>query len=87
MPRPRVFDEDKLKEDFLTSTCTLKELATRHNASYSLVSKYASSQNWQRQREEHRKAAARGSVEIVEPASSPQQHIDRSVALVFKFIN
>ena len=79
MPRPRVFDEDKLKEDFLTSTCTLKELATRHNASYSLVSKYASSQNWQRQREEHRKTTARNSLEIMEPACSPQQHVDRSV--------
>ena len=80
MARSRVFDEHQLKEDFLTSTCTLKELATRHNASYSLVSKYASSQNWKRQREEHRKAAARGSVEIVEPTCSPQQHVDRSVA-------
>ena len=79
MPRPRVFDEDKLKEDFLTSTCTLKELATRHNASYSLVSKHASSQNWTKQREEHRKATARDSVEMMEPACSPQQHIDRSV--------
>ena len=79
MPRPRVFDEDKLKEDFLTSTCTLKELATRHNASYSLVSKHASSQNWTKQREEHRKATARDSVEMMESACSPQQHIDRSV--------
>ena len=79
MPRPRVFDEHRLKEDFLTSTFTLKELATHHNASYSLVSKYASSQNWTKQREEHRKATARNSVEIIEPACSPQQHIDRSV--------
>ncbi len=79
MPRPRVFDEDRLKEDFLTSTCTLKELATRHNASYSLVSKYASSQNWTKQREEYRKATARESVEIMEPACSSLKHIDRSV--------
>ena len=79
MPRPRVFDEHRLKEDCLTSTCTLKELATRHNASYSLVSKYASSQNWTKQREEHRKANTRDSVKMMEQTSSPQQHIDRSV--------
>ena len=79
MPRSRVFDEHQLKEDFLTSTCTLKELATRHNASYSLVSKYASSLNRVKLREEHRMSSARDSVEIMEPACSPQQHIDRSV--------
>ena len=79
MARPRVFDAHRLKEDFLTSTCTLEELATCHKASYSLVSKYASSQNWRKQREEQRKATARESVEIMEPACSPQKHIDRSV--------
>ena len=87
MPGPRLFDECALREDFLSSSCTLKELASRHNASYNLVTKHASSQNWTKHREEHRKATARDSVEIVEPAGSPQQHIDRSVGLVTKFIN
>ena len=74
MPAPRLFDESALREDFLSSSCTLKELAIRHNASYSLVSKYASSQNWTKQREEHRKATARDSLEIMEPARTPLQN-------------
>ena len=79
MPRPRVFDESVLRKEFLSSSCTLKELASRHNASYSLVSKLASRQNWTKEREDYRKTSIKNSVAIVEPVSSPQLHIDRSV--------
>jgi len=79
MPRPRVFDESVLKEDFLSSSCTLKELASRHNASYSLVSKLASTQNWTKKREEYRKTIARTHIGVVQPEFVATQHIDRSI--------
>ena len=79
MSRPRLFDESALREDFLSSSCTLKELASRHNASYSLVSKLASRQNWTKEREDYRKTSIKNSLAIVEPVSSPQLHIDRSI--------
>ena len=79
MARPRVFNESVLRKDFLTSSCTLKELASRHNASYSLVSKLASTQNWVKKREEHRKATARANIEGVHSESVAMQHIDRSI--------
>ena len=65
MPRPRLFDESALREDFLSSSCTLKELASRHNASYSLVSKLASRQNWTKKREEYRKTAFRADIALL----------------------
>ena len=79
VPRPRVFDESVLKEDFLSSSCTLKELASRHNASYSLISKLASTQDWTKQREEYRKTIARSRIGVVQPKSVAKQHIDRSL--------
>ena len=79
MPRPRAFDESVLRKDFLSSSCTLQELASRHNASYSLVSKLASNQNWTKQREDYRKTPIQNILANVEPVSSPQLHIDRSV--------
>ena len=79
MSRPRVFDESILREDFLSSCCTLKELASRHNASYSLVSKLASSQNWTRKREEYRKNKARSNVTPPQSAFVGMKHIDRSI--------
>ena len=79
MPRPRIFDQSVLREDFLSSSCTLKELASRHNASYSLVSKLASTQNWTKKREEHRKTTARATIGGVQSESVATQHIDRSI--------
>ena len=79
MPRPRLFDESALREDFLSSSCTLKELASRHNASYSLVSKLASRQNWTKKREEYRKTAFRADIAFAHPESVATQHIDRSI--------
>ena len=79
MPRPRLFDESALREDFLSSSCTLKELASRHNASYSLVSKLASRQNWKKEREKYRKASARVHFDITQSGSSAKQHVDRSI--------
>ena len=79
MARPRVFNESVLRKDFLTSSCTLKELASRHNASYSLVSKLASTQKWAEKREEHRKTTARATIGDVQSESVATQHIDRSI--------
>ena len=79
MRRPRVFDESVLKEDFLSSSCTLKELASRHNASYSLISKLASTQNWTKKREDYRKTIARSHIGVCHPESVATQHIDRSI--------
>ena len=79
MPRPRLFDESALREDFLSSSCTLKELASRHNASYSLVSKLASRQNWTKKREEYRQTASLADIAFAAPESVSTQHIDRSI--------
>ena len=79
MPRPRLFDESALREDFLSSSCTLKELASRHNASYSLISKLASIQNWTKKREEYRKTSAQSHIGVCHPGSVATQHIDRSI--------
>ncbi len=79
MARPRVFDESVLREDFLSSSCTLKELASRHNASYSLVSKLASTQNWAKKREEYRKTVSRADIAVGHPEFVATQHIDRSI--------
>ena len=79
MPRPRLFDESALREDFLSSSCTLKELASRHNASYSLVSKLASRQNWKKEREKYRKASARVNFDITQSGCSAKQHVDSSI--------
>ena len=79
MARPRLFDESVLREDFLSSSCTLKELASRHNASYSLVSKLASTQDWTKKREEYRKTTSRVDIAVAHPESVATQHIDRSI--------
>jgi hypothetical protein len=79
MGRQRLFDAEKLKADFVTSTCTLRELASRNNASYSFVTKLASSEKWSEQRDKHREASVKLAVEVVPPATSPKQHIDRSL--------
>ena len=79
MARPRLFEESALREDFLSSSCTLKELASRHNASYSLVSKLASRQNWTKEREKYRKTASRTNNDVTQSGSSAKQHVDRSI--------
>ena len=79
MPRPRLFDESALREDFLSSSCTLKELARRHNASYSLVSKLASRQNWTKESEKYRKTVSRTNIDVTQSGSSAKQHVDRSI--------
>jgi len=79
MARPRLFDESALREDLLSSSCTLKELASRHNASYSLASKLASRQNWTNKREEYRKTAFRADIAFAHPESVATQHNDRSI--------
>ena len=79
MLRPRLFDESALREDFLSSSCTLKELASRHSASCSLVSKLASRQNWTKEREKYRKASAREKFDITQSGSLSKQHVDRSI--------
>ena len=79
MPRPRVFDESALREDFLSSSCTLKELASRHNASYSLVSKLASRQNWTKEREKYRKIVSRTNIDVIQSGSTAKQHVDSSI--------
>ena len=79
MPRPRVFDESVLRKEFLSSSCTLKELASRHNASYSLVSKLASRQNWTEEREKYRKTSARVHFDIAQSESLAKQHVDCSI--------
>ena len=79
MGRRRLFDGEKLKTDFVTSTCTLRELASRSGASYSLVTKLASSEKWSKQRDKHRETVARQSVNVLPPATSPQQHVERSI--------
>lgn len=79
MPRPRVFDESVLRKEFLSSSCTLKELASRHNASYSLVSKLASRQNWTKEREKYRKTSARVNFDITQSGCSAKQHVDSSI--------
>ena len=77
MPRPGLFDESALREDFLSSSCTLKELASRHNASYSLVSKLASRQNWTKKREEYRQTAS-----LADIAFAPQNLCRRNTLTV-----
>ena len=42
MGRPKTVDSESIKNDFITSSCTLGELANRNNVSYSLVTKLAS---------------------------------------------
>ena len=74
-----MFDESALREDFLSSSCTLKELASRHNASYSLVSKLASRQNWTKEREKYRETSARVNLGITQSGSSAKNHVDRSI--------
>ena len=79
MARPRVFNESVLRKHFLTISCTLKELASCYNPSYSLVSKLASRQNWKKEREKYRKASARVNFDITQSGYSAKQHVDRSI--------
>ena len=79
MPRPRLFDESALREDFLSSSCTFIELGSRHSASCSLVSKLASRQNWKKEREKYRKASARVNFDITQSGYSAKQHADRTI--------
>ena len=67
MPRPRIFDR---------SFCPLHPEGAH---SYSLVSKLASTQNWTKKREEHRKTTARATIGGVQSESVATQHIDRSI--------
>ena len=76
MSRPKTVDSEALKEDFITSACTLRELASRHDASYSLVTKLASKEKWSQQRNEGRKALAKD-IRSLAPVS-PECHVERS---------
>ena len=79
MLRARLFDESARRENFLSSSYTLKELASRYNASFSLVSKLANRENWTEEREKYRKTSARVHFDIIQSESSAKQHVDRSI--------
>ena len=80
MSRPARINKEELRKEFINSTCTLRELASRKGASYSLVTKLASSEKWADKRQEQRlqRSRARES-DMPISACTPQQHVDRSL--------
>jgi hypothetical protein len=60
--RPKVFDTEKIREDFINGHSSLRALAGKYRVSYSHVSKLASRDGWTARRKEKRleiaKAAA-----------------------------
>lgn len=52
MGRPKVFNTERIREDFINGHCSLRALAGASGASYSYLSKLASSERWTARRKE-----------------------------------
>ena len=79
MARQPIFDGRKIREDFLSSQCTLRELAARSGASYSYISKLASKEGWfglrqNKQRKIHQKTHL-----DIDVHSTPESHVSSSI--------
>ena len=80
MGRPKKVDSASIKNDFITSSCTLGELANRNNVSYSLVTKLASKGKWFEKRDTERKRIAEETGRnFPKLPATAQQHLDRSL--------
>ena len=80
MSRPVRINKEELRDEFINSTCTLRELASRTGASYSLVTKLASSERWADKRQEQRLQFARTRERgLPESTCTAQQHVNRSL--------
>ncbi|MDA7670742.1 hypothetical protein N8592_01845 [Verrucomicrobia bacterium] len=80
MTRPVKIDKRELQREFNNSTCTLRELASQTGASYSLITKLASSEKWIEQRKEHQEQAAKLRVmDLPVSTCTPHQHVERSL--------
>ena len=58
MGRPKVFDTERIREDFINGFCSLRALAKDSGVSYSYISKLASSERWSAKRRERRMSVA-----------------------------
>ena len=91
MARPKVFDTEKIREDFINGFCSLKALAQKNNVSYSYLSKLASKERWSAKRTDRRVrlAEAKASNRVGNLSSdiegksqqpkSPKDHVGRSL--------
>jgi hypothetical protein len=54
MARPKRFDTEKIRSDFVNGFLNLRELSVKNGVSYSYISKLASSENWSLKRQQQR---------------------------------
>ncbi len=91
MGRPKIFDTERIREDFINGFCSLRALAKDSGVSYSYISKLASSERWSAKRRERRMSVAeeRAASRVGElalqtlrdpvVAKSPKEHVGRSL--------
>ena len=63
MGRPKVFDTERIREDFINGHASLRASAGTSGASYSYLSKLASSERWTERRKEKRVELAKSAAE------------------------